>query len=127
MSKSGNDIGVGLTLSEWLEQTEGQRADLYAYAKTPLPSDLSERHADEDKAIQASDDAGRLLSDCQYFLTQEIARQTLAVTGMSAPERRAVVKDKVKDLQRLVDGIQVTATTLKSRIFLSMSQGRRHP
>ena len=117
-----------LILSEWLEATQSRRTELLAYAKSPLPVDISERHADLDMAIRAEDDLGQLLSDAESFLAQYTAQAVLAMrekySDLSAKERELMIKAEVKDIRRVVDGIDVTSRTVKSRIFAILNANR---
>jgi hypothetical protein len=84
-----------------------------------------------DAAIQSADDCGRLLADAQSYLSQAKAQAMLAVLDeyedLSAKEREFVIKDRVRKIQRLCDGLEVTERTLRSRLFSSMNANRSHP
>lgn len=118
----------GITFDDWLQSTEERRNDLAEYGKTPLPADIGERHADMDKAIQGADDAGRLLADAESFLSQHFAQSILSMRDrypdLSAKEREAIVRSEVRDIQRIVDGLAVTARTIKSRIMSNLNANR---
>lgn len=119
-----NEIGF----VEWLEATETLRGSLMEYAKSPLPADPGERHMDMDKAIQNGDDSGRLLADAEGYLIQAIAQAVMEARrlhpDLNAKEREAIVKDAVRGIQRVVDGIAVTDRSIKSRIFAMMNAAR---
>jgi hypothetical protein len=120
-----------LSLDDWLTSVQDRIDALYAYGKTPLPAGPEERHLDMDAAIQSADDCGRLLADAQSYLSQAKAQAMLAVLDeyedLSAKEREFVIKDRVRKIQRLCDGLEVTERTLRSRLFSSMNANRSHP
>lgn len=117
-----------LSLVEWLEQTRARREELDAYGRSPLPTDAGERHMDLEAAIQNGDDAGRLRADAESFLSQYLAQAVMKFSQrrdeFTADERKALVRDSVRDIQRLVDGLTVTERTIKSRIFAAMNANR---
>lgn len=117
-----------MTFLEWLDSTDNLRACLMDYAKSPLPADASERHADMDRAIQNGDDAGRLVADAEGYLIQAIAQAVMEARrlhpDLNSKEREAIVKDSVRHVQRLVDGLAVTDRSIKSRQFAMMNAGR---
>jgi hypothetical protein len=120
-----------LTLVQWLDSVQERIDALYAYAKTPLPAGPEERHLDMDMAIQSADDCGRLLADAESFLSQAKAKAVLAMIDdygdLTARDREILVKNEVRGVQRLVDGIAVTERTIRSRLFSSMNANRSHP
>ncbi len=115
-------------LEEWLESTDEKRAELLAYARSPLPTDPGLRQLDVSKAIQLGQDAGDLLADMEKHLIDETARAVLSVRKtdgeLTADERKATVKAKVSGVARLRDGLQVVYTSIKDRRFALMSVGR---
>lgn len=115
-------------LMVWLESTAEKRAEILAYSRSPLPTDPGERQLDISKALTYGQDAGDLLADVDKHLTDETARQTLAVIndskGLTANERKLVVKGRVSQLSHLRDGLQVVYTSIKDRRFTLMSVGR---
>lgn len=117
-----------LELTEWLEQTEMLRADLYVYGKSPLPLEHGQRHTDTDEAINKSDTVGRLVADADSFLTQYTAKAVLSVKrefpDTSADERKILVKDSVREIQHIRDGLKVTERTIRDRIYTSMNANR---
>jgi len=117
-----------LTLDEWLASTAERREELISYSKSELPKDAGERHTDIEKAIQNASDAGSLLADAEGFLAHATAKAVLEIRrihdDLDANERKALVKDAVRDVQRLVDGIAVTHRAIQSRIFANMNAGR---
>ena len=119
---------MDLSLSEWLEATATRRTELEAYALAPLPTDIGERHMDLEKSIQNADDAGRLLADGEMYLTGEKAKAMFAALkehdDLTAKEREIVIKASVAQVQRLIDGLAVTARTIHDRIFVSMNANR---
>lgn len=119
---------IDLTLEEWLTATEERRDELDKYSMSPLPADISERHADTDECIQSESDACRLLADAESYLSQFKAQSVLAIKDkypdLSAKEREVMLKDSIRDVQRLVDGLAVTAKTLSNRRFHSMNANR---
>ena len=123
----GSCNGGKMTLEEWLEQTQERRTELDAYARSPLP--IGNDSAGEiNTLIAAEDNAQRLLADAQTYLTQAMAQAVLRIKREfdenSADERRILVKDAVRDIQRLVDGIAVTARAMSNRRYLHMNQNR---
>lgn len=123
----GGEMTNGISFDEWLSQTQARRDDLAEYARSPLPIG-NDSHGEVNTLIAAEDDAQRLLADAQTYLTQATAVAVLFIKGKypenSADERRILVKDAVRDIQRLVDGIEVTARAMSSRRFLSMNINR---
>ncbi len=121
-------IDEPLDLSSWLEATQARRDELDAYGRSALPTDLGERHLDLEKSIQNADDAGRLLADGEMYLTGEKAKAMFAALkehdDLTAKEREIVIKADVAKVQRLVDGLAVTARTIHDRIFVSMNANR---
>lgn len=116
-----------MTFDQWLEQTQARRDELDAFARSPLPVG-NDAFGEYNTLIAAEDDAQRLLADAQTFLTQATAKAVLTIKTKypdnSADERKILVKDSVRDIQRLVDGIEVTARAMGSRRFLSMNINR---
>lgn len=120
----------GLTLLEWLASTQAKRDELAAYGVSGRPMDAVERHGDIQVAIRSSDETGRLLSDAESFLTQAQAQAVLAMRDrypdFTAKEREKMEKDHVRDIQRIVHGLEVTAKTINSRVFSIMNSNRAH-
>jgi len=116
------------TSGEWLESTSTRREELEAYALAPLPTDAGERHLDIEKAIQSADDSGRLLADAEQYLTHAKAQAMFAALkehdDLTAKERELVIKDAVRQVQRLVDGLTVTSRTIHDRIFAQQNANR---
>ena len=119
---------MDLTFEEWLVKYNPRMAALYAYAKSPLPNDIGERHVDIEKGIHMGDEAGRLLADADSYLTNRTAQAILTCRDLNpdlnADERRAMVKDAVRKEKRLVDGLEVTAQTIKDRIYAHLNANR---
>jgi hypothetical protein len=116
-----------VTFDEWLAQTQDRRDELDAYARSPLPIG-NDSHGEINTLIAAEDDAQRLLADAQTFLTQATAQAVLRIKREydenSADERRILVKDAVRSVQRIVDGIEVTARAMSNRRYLHMNAAR---
>lgn len=116
-----------LTFIQWLEQTQARRDELDAYARSPLPIG-NDAHGEMNVLIENEDDAHRLLADAQTFVTQAQAQAILMIKAKypdnSADERRVLVKDAIRDVQRLADGIEVTARGISNRRYLAMNQNR---
>ncbi len=116
-----------MNLTEWIAQTQPRRDELDAFARSPLPTG-ADVHGETNKLIECEDDAQRFLADAESFLTQYTAQAIFCVRAKhpnsNADERKAHVKDEVRDIQRLVDGISVTARTISSRRFLMMNAAR---
>lgn len=117
-----------LGFEDWIVSTQERRDELADYGKSPLPADVGERHMDIQKAIAAADDAERLLADMDSFVTQFEAQAIMTVRqgnpGLTADDRRKLVKDAVRDVQRLRDGVAVTARTIRSRIYAIQNANR---
>lgn len=117
-----------LTFEEWVESTQHRRDELDAYGRSPLPADVSERHQDIENAIRNCDDISRIKADAESLLSQAKAQAMFAAMrnhpDFTAKEREIVIKDSIRGLQRLVDGISVTHQTIKSRIFASLNANR---
>jgi len=117
-----------LTLEQWLESTAERRAELEAYARSPLPDSPEGRHQDLDAAIQSADDAGRLLADCESYLSQAEAQAVFVARekheDLTADERKKVVKAETRHLRRLWDGLSVTHQSIKNRIYGNMNANR---
>lgn len=118
----------GLDFEDWLSQTQQRRDELDAYARSPLPKDISERHADIDMSIQNSDDCGRLLADAEGYLAHAKAQAMYAVTekdpDISSKKMEIIIKDEIRNIQRIADGISVTSSTIRARIFAGMNANR---
>lgn len=116
------------SLEEWLECFSPRFAALYAYAKSPLPNDIGERHNDIEKAIHFGDEVGRLLADAESYLTQHTAQAVLLVKeqhgDLNADERKTIIKDTVRKIQRLVDGLAVTERSIKDRVYVGLNANR---
>ncbi len=117
-----------LSLEEWLISTVQVRAKIIKAGKEALPSDAGERHLDLDRAIQLSEECGNLLADAESYLIQHTAKETLTAKtefpGLSADERKIMIKDKVKHIQRLCDGIAVAGRAIRDRIYVGMNANR---
>lgn len=116
------------TLESWLEKNQEKLQGLCDYGLSALPSDVSERHADIERSIHSADEAGRLLADAESFLSQAQAKAFLHAKTLhpkfSPGELKFIVKNAVADIQRLVDGIAVTKSTLDHRIYSSLNANR---
>ncbi len=116
-----------MTFDEWLSQTQERRDELDAFARSPLPLG-ADVHGETNRLIECEDDANRLLADAESFLTQYTAQAVLGIRAKypdsSADERKIHVKDEVRQIQRLVDGIHVTAKTISNRRYLQMNAAR---
>ncbi len=127
-SGDGGEMTAELELTEWLEQTQEHRDCLANYGRSPMTTDAGERQLDIDKAIQNSDEIGRLKADADAFLTQHTAQAWLEVCKKyeehPAKVREILVRDRVRDLQRIVDGIEITERTIKNRIYAAMNANR---
>ena len=97
------------------------------FCRSETPNDFGLMGADIDFSIRKAEQAGQLLADAEYYLTQETAKAMISVrkdadslpedaTSPTGTERAAIVKDWVKDIQRLVSGLEVVCRTLNSRI-----------
>lgn len=116
-----------MSLTEWLASTQEARDALDAFARSPLPADASERHADMDKAIQSADDSGRLLADSESYLSLAKAQALMALLqrdDLNAKDRDTLLRSEVRGVQRLVDGLAVTERSIRNRLFVSMNQSR---
>jgi hypothetical protein len=113
---------------EWLEKTQANRDELFAYSKTEMPTDAGERTKDIDRSLRSAEAAGLMLSDCQFFLTMNTAQMytaaDLAGQGNNAKEREILVKDAVKDVQRLYDYLEILTRTLNTRVRAGMNARR---
>jgi len=118
----------GLDFTEWIEQTQARRDELVELCRSQIDTDSGVRHGDLDRSIQNADDAGRLRADAEAFLVQATAQAVLAYSKrrdeFTADERKALVRDSVRDVQRLVDGLTVTERTIKNRIYALMNLNR---
>lgn len=116
-----------LTLGEWLETTQDRRDELDAYAVSPLPV-FEERQNDIEKAIAFGHDCGKLLADAEGYLTH--AKASAMYQAMKDPlefnsrQIDLVVKDEVRGVQRLVDGLTVTNRTIQNRIYAIQNANR---
>lgn len=115
-------------LEEWLVSTAEKRAELLAYSRSPIPTDPGERQLDVSEALQHGQDAGDLVADADKYLTDQTAKEILAVRSemphLTADERRLTVKARVSTVERLRDGLQVVYGSIKERRFVLMSVGR---
>ena len=114
-------------LESWLEQTAELRKTLEIYGKSPISTDIGERQNDMDIAIQHADDAGRLRADCQSFLTQGTAQAVLKWSKQDEftyEDRKALVRQDVNNLKRLLDGMKITEGLIKIRIYVLMNLNR---
>lgn len=116
-----------LSLEDWLSSTQSRRNELDDFARSPLPIG-NDAYGETNKLIESEDDANRLLADAESFLTQYTAKAVLGVRARypdsSADERKIHIKDSVRTIQRLVDGIQVTARSIANRRFITMNVNR---
>ncbi len=121
-------LEMGLTLDQWLEQTQGRRDELDAFGKSPMPIDAVERGGETQKLLKNEDDAARLLADAESFLSEAegIAIKTVRdkYPDYTADERRKQAKSEVRDIQRLVDGLGITLKTISNRRFSQMNANR---
>lgn len=105
----------------WLTETQERRDNLVAYAQSGIPTDDSEQHVDVEMAIEACDQAGRLVLEAKRFLTQAEAQAVLAMKGkypdLSSRERGIMEKDSVKDVQLVLDSCEITQRSCLSRVF----------
>ena len=117
------------SLESWITAFSPRFEALYAFAKSPLPVDVGERQVDIERAIHLGDECGRLLADCKSYLTQHTAQAVLSVKTtydkLNADERKMLVKDAVRKIQRLVDGLEITERAIKERVYVHMNANRR--
>lgn len=117
----------GLTLDEWLESTQARRDELDAYAVSPMPA-FEDRERDIERAIAWGHDCGKLLADAEGYLSH--AKATAMYQAKDDPrdwnskQIDLVVKDSVRLVQRLVDGLCVTNRSIQNRIFALMNANR---
>lgn len=116
-----------MDFNSWLESTQARRDELAEYARSPLP--IGNDSAGEINALIANeDDAQRLLADAESYLLQAQASAMFQTRerhpDLSAKERELVAKSDVRDIQRTVDGVAVTARTISNRRYLQMNQAR---
>ena len=115
-------------LESWLESTTEKRAELLAYALSPLPTEPGQRQLDVSRALQLGQEAGDLLADMDKHLIDESGKAVLSVRReheeMTADEKKVLVKAEVSGIARLRDGMQVVYSTIKERRFVLMSVGR---
>ena len=120
-----------LDLDSWIEATQSRRDELDAFGMAALPTDIGQRHLDIEKSIQSASDSGRLLADAEEYLTHAKAQAMFAALKdhdyLSAKEREAVIKDNVRHIQRLVDGLAVTNRTISNRIYANQNANRSRP
>lgn len=115
------------SFEEWLIAFNPRMAILYSYAKSNLPASPEERHGDIEKSIHHSDEAARLLADAESYLTQATAIAVMKWKrddSLNADERRAMVKDEVRKIKRLCDGLSVTERSIKDRIYSSLNANK---
>ena len=109
-----------MNFEEWLSSTHKSREELLSHCKSESPNDSGPRTLDIDKSIRYSDMAGNLLADAEYYLSQHSAQSMLKSKtddpNLPSKDRTYVVRDAVKDIQRIVDGLKVACRTLSSRI-----------
>jgi hypothetical protein len=120
-------VTAELSFDEWLSQTQARRDELAEYARSPMPIG-NDSNGELNALIVAEDDAQRLLVDAESYLLQAQSMAMFSARNdhpeLSAKERELVAKSDVRHIQRLVDGIAVTARTISSRRFLQMNQAR---
>lgn len=117
-ANTGDEMTGELTFDGWLSATADERAAIIEFSKQAV--------LDVDKAIQKSDECGKLEKRAEWYLTQATARATLTsktkYPQLSADERRIMVKDEVKNIQYILDAYVVTGRSIRDRIY---SQNRR--
>lgn len=116
-----------ISFEDWLFQSQARRDELAEFVRSPLPIG-NDAAGELSTLILAEDDAQRMLADVHTFLTQAQAKAVLDIKTRypenSADERRILVKDAIRDIQRLADGIEVTARGISNRRFLTMNAAR---
>jgi hypothetical protein len=119
-------LDLGLSLNEWLAQTEQRRDALLAYGKSPLPMDAGERHTDLDLALNQSDEIGRIVHDAEWFLATDKKKALFEVlkTDLSASERKIVIDAEVAGIKRLLDGLKVTRQAIRDRLYINQNENR---
>jgi len=114
-----------LSLEDWLLSTAEKRAELLAYARSPISTDPGERQLDISKSLEMGQDAGDLLADADQYLSLALAKATLeARADHDAQTAKAVAQGATAGLQRVRDGIAVCYRSIKDRRFSLMSVGR---
>lgn len=114
-----------LTLEEWLVSTKERRAELLSYSRSPIPTDPGERQLDVSQALEKGQDAGDLLADCEFYLSQAMAQAMLAAReDNDAKTAQIVAASEVADIARLRDGLAVLYRTIKDRRFSLMNLNR---
>lgn len=116
------------TLDEWLAQHQDEIVSMVEFSKSALPDDFGALHLELSRAQQEVGRAGAFLADVEAYLTQAEAAATMEVRkeydGLTAGERRAIVKGKIFEIQRLADSLRVVLQALKNKCFACMSLGR---
>lgn len=114
-----------LTLEEWLTSTAPRRQELLDYSRSKIPTDHGERQLDVSKALENGQDAGDLLADVEVYLSQELAKETLAAREKhDAQTAKVVALGKVSQINRLRNGLAVLYRTLTDRRFALMNLNR---
>jgi len=118
-------IDEPLDLASWLDATQSRRDELDAFAVSAMPC-AEDRDADIEKAIAAGHDAGKLAADSESYLThaKAVAMYDLLKEDLNSKQVDLGIKDRVRDIQRLADGLSVCNRTLQNRIYSSLNARR---
>jgi len=118
------------TLDEWIQANEDELEQIIAFSKAGLPDDAGGLHNELSRAQQELGRAGAFLADAESYVVQAEAAATLAVRKthgeLTAAERRAIVKDSIRHVQRLSDSLRVVVSALKTKAYALMNLNRSH-
>lgn len=118
-------MAEGISLTDWLSSTQEKRAELLAYAKSPISMEPGQRQIDVSTALEKGQDSGDLLADSEVYLAQKFAAAVLAARDTNdAQTARIVAKGEIAGIQRLRDGLAVIYQTIKDRRFSLMNLNR---
>ena len=117
------------TFDQWVEAFNPRFAALYAYIKSGIPDDIGLKTQDVEKSIQLEDECSRLRSDCELHLTHETAKATLArITAnpeLTASDRKTMIKDDVRFIERQLQALLITESSIRSRRISILSGNKR--
>jgi hypothetical protein len=109
----------------WLGENAGEIEQAQAFSTDRLSDVPGELAAQLSRAQSEYPRMGYLLADAEAYLIQAEAVATLEIAKshdyLAAPERRAVMKDRIKDVKRVRDVLEVTVVALKQKSFAIMN------
>lgn len=120
---------------EWLAENMPKIRQMIAFSQERMSDQPAELANQMSQACAYQARAGYLLADAKSYLTHERARHMSQIakdlSELSVPEKKIILEDKTRDIQRLFDQLEVVCKSLSEMTYACMnlrrSQARETP